>query len=256
MPPVLMKQIFPGVRYMKNFSLKSLSRRASRLFLILSLAICSLQLGLGEAQAVSVYGTDASWSGSRQIGNGLTGNGGYATSQFTISWNIVDNFNGTLTYTYTLDNFEGIQGGGVSHFTLDLSDNYDSKTITEATINGTSIAPGDIEYGNFNEPSNSPVYLLVGAVKFDVGSGSDPLTYSFVSNRLPVWHFAFVKSGLTNYAYTSGLDNPVSGNILDFIATPDGQVPVPEPTTLLLTGSALLGLIGRGRMAVKKVGVS
>ena len=213
---------------------------------LLRLVFCALAacaLAVSNASAVPVYGTSADLTGVRSIGSGLTGEGSYANSNFQIAWEITQNPDNTFDYSYTLSGFDNLMGGEVSHFTLDLSDDFDLLTVTDAELNGNPINANDIEFGNFDEPSNNPVYNIVGAVKFDVG-GADPLTFSFTSTRAPVWHYAFVKGGQGN-AWTNGLDDPLSMNTIDFIATPNSEIP--EPATAALLGFGLLAAARRRR---------
>lgn len=222
-------------------AVKSLSRK------YIALAAGYLIFAVAFAQtcyALPVYGSSAQLTGYREVGSGLVGVGNYSQSAVSIGWNIVNNGNGTYNYEYTLSGFDGIRGGGVSHFTLDISDNYDDETIMNATLNGSPISVGKVELGDFREPSNSPIFNIDGAVKFDLGSSNGPLVYAFTSDRAPVWHFAFIKAGAGNFAYTAGLDNPLSDSIFDFIATPNGSYDheVPEPATALLFGMSTLGL--------------
>ena len=68
-----------------------------------------------NASAVPVYGLSATLTGERSVGAGLIGEGTYAGSAFSIAWEITYNAgDGTYDYSYTLDGFSGISGGGVS----------------------------------------------------------------------------------------------------------------------------------------------
>jgi len=206
-------------------------------------------LGSNPAHAALVYGTPADLTGDRSVGNGLVGTGVYSGSAFSIEWEITNNGNGTYTYSYVFSGFEGVQGGGISHFTLDLSDNYDANTVTDAELDGNPIGAGDIELFPGTKDG------VTGGIKFDLGGDFDDLTYSFVSNRVPVWHNLFVKAGLGS-AQNTGLGNEgVSMDELDFIAAPNSQIvppAIPEPSTVILFGLGLIGLIGFGQKRLRK----
>lgn len=232
-----------------------------RLHLMMFVGMMMLVLTTGNSYAVPVYGTEAALSGTRTVGDGLSGTGNFAASNVSLSWDIATNLDGTFTYSYIVAGFQGIRGGGISHFTLDLSDNYDHTTVMNATLNGYSLGE-NVEFGNFNEPAQSGPYLITGGVKFDAGSDfvlehggsvANGLVYSFVSTRIPVWATAFVKGGggldPGNHAYTNGITNIASGSTNDFIAAPD-SVSTPEPGTMLLFGAGLLGL-GASRKKMK-----
>ena len=192
------------------------------------------------ALSAVIYGTAAPMSGSRTVGSP-----GLATAEpdwqdAVIDWSITDNGNGTHTYTYTLSNFDR---PGISHLTLDISDDCvegaendefaDPYCVTDFMFNGI---PSDdyLEAGNKDG--------ITGAVKFDIGADGD-LTYSFVSNRLPVFGDVFVKGGqseLTNTGFGDHNSEIRTGD--DFIARPNGMTPEPATLGLLLAGGfALLG---------------
>lgn len=74
---------------------------------------------------------------------------------------------------------------------------------------------------------------------------SDLFNIDFYTNRKPVWgdFYAFGSFGEPNtVAYNSGFGLDPTGNFEGWIPTPDTNMEVPEPATLVLLGSALSGL--------------
>lgn len=216
--------------------------------LALSIAAATA-LAIPATASAQVFGTwvgFANYTGSRSIGTGLTGTSFYGTS-FDLAWSITP-VTGGFQYSYTISSFYGPGGGrGLSHVLLGLSANCATLAgcVQSPTINGTAIAPADVliqawtaQQGNNNLPGT-----LYG-VKFDVGGNNDPTTYSFVSNRIPVWGSFYAKGGgnPVNSVWNSGQANLASSNITDFVATPDSVVP--EPASMVLLGTGLATMAG------------
>ena len=96
-----------------------------------------------------------------------------------------------------------------------------------------------IEFGQFE--------LGIIGVKFDLGYQSRNWWISFDSNRGPVYGDFFIEDGGPNdIAYNEGVTNHDSENPFDFIARPNTYPEVPEPSTMLLLGSGLIGLQDMG----------
>lgn len=171
-----------------------------------------------------------------------------------INWSIIENA-GTYTYTYT---FSGPEKPGLSHFILELSDSC--KKVNDATdpcFMGTGALEGPTNWSTGPSRQGWPTDVTIYGVKLDYGGefGDNSVSYSFRSNRAPVWGNFYIKGGSDNgngpvgFAYNRamGIANFNSDNPEYFIARPDTDtgIPgneVPEPGTYALLGGALLGL--------------
>jgi PEP-CTERM motif len=92
--------------------------------------------------------------------------------------------------------------------------------------------------------SNSGLAGPITGVKFEFG-GSSPYTFSFDSNRAPVWGDIYIKGGSTSYAVNKGVTlHGSSMNTLDFVARPNGTA-VPEPSSIVLVGLCGAGVAWR-----------
>ena len=90
------------------------------------------------------------------------------------------------TMTWTPTDFNGI-----SHMILDTSDNCSTAAncVTNATLNGTSIASGKLAYGSYSATSsnsNPGMGGVIQGINFDIGSAT-PHVIEFDSDRAPVW---------------------------------------------------------------------
>lgn len=248
-------------------------------------AIAVLVCGVSPVVADVVQEHDpvplSQWGGSQGIqtrstleAGGLTGSGNYDGTEgnvFTMEWEIVTNPVGSALpyhYTYTFSG-SALAGGasGVSHFTLDLSDNaivgtdlVDGVVVEPkftVVMNGvSSTAPEDdweFEAGDHD--------FITGAIKFDTGGldmEGDTYIYEFDSNRWPVWGNFLVKSqgrlpddltaplGTETFAANNALfelNAPDSWNYdlkdpNNWVAVPNGvpqgTILTPEPLSLII----------------------
>jgi hypothetical protein len=159
---------------------------------------------------------------------------------FTVAWQITPIVGG-YHYEYTYDN-----GGqkNISHLLLGLSANCTeattSRTPSTCIWNLSRAAEGPKLYKP-SDPSNDGLPGDLWGIKQDSVS-ADKLTFSFDSNRIPVWQNTYMRDGKDSvthtevFAYNSGF-----GTGLNFVAAPDTRV-VPEPSVYAVLAGGL-GLI-------------
>jgi serine/threonine protein kinase len=218
---------------------------------LLSLLFLISPLSSIPAKAAAIWGSDASGelSGSRTslIGGGIDAtvddwdNGG-----FTVEWTISEE-EGEWTYVYSIT----ATVKAISHFVLEVSD--DGKPFN--TFVGTDAFEGPETWSQTKSNPSMPNDIY--GVKFDFGGNQ--VNYTIVTDRAPVYGVFYAKDGkdddskdsveawsnALNFAEYKTTDTLTS---TDFVVRPNGIVPI--PTTLLLLGSGLIGVIGLRRRKV------
>jgi len=184
-------------------------------------------------------------------GGGLLGTNEWDSENVILSWDVTSG-SGSWEYRYTFT----VPSKGISHLIIEVSDFFTAANILEGTTD--EFETGEEPKLHTTANGNPGIPESTYGIKWEPGE-EDPLSYSWtlVSNIGPMWGDFYAKSGGGQedpvIAYNEEFSNtmrpafdPAEPDPSGWVLVPD-STPIPEPTTVLLISSGLIGLAGLGR---------
>lgn len=183
--------------------------------------------------------------GSITSGNGgiiVGGDWESVATDVSLGWSISDT-GSAYQYNYYFES----PTPSLSHFILQVSDNFNTTNIIQISDAGYEL--GDFSGENPSNPGMDVDPPLYGIKYEGFGEEGTAFTLTLLSDRAPMLGDFYAKGGEDSFAFNSGYGDRVGANIL----VPDTvSHPVPEPGTMLLLGSGLIGIAGWGRKRFRK----
>ncbi|HPD16896.1 MAG TPA: PEP-CTERM sorting domain-containing protein [Planctomycetota bacterium] len=212
-------------------------------------------------------GSDTIESRGLKVGTKNNPSDGWSLRTVALHWSVsLETPTSAWHYAYSFE----VSGTsyGISHFILETSPSF---TNTEENFrNFVCSSPANLTFGWQESGSPGLPEPLIG-IRIEPLNSPMVLTWSFDSNKQPVWGDFYAKDGLgmdpavANYAFNVGFGSPdydpsievyepqsVSGSSPEVLRThilrPDTEpgplVTIPEPLSMAFLGSALAGVVG------------
>ena len=157
----------------------------------------------------------ATYAGSLGNGNGLSGADAWSDGA-SISWLVTDDGIDCVgwQYSYTLT----VVGQDISHVIMEAADTMQYSDFTH-DVGGLQMASYELGHYGPTNPSNLEMPDSMRAIRVNAQSGVRVLSWSFCTDRAPVWGDFYATQGIDESGEGSPLDGP-------------GGYPVFPPSTL------------------------
>jgi hypothetical protein len=150
------------------------------------------------ASAQMAWDAPAPVGGTRSTDAQLQLGGNYSPN-LAVEWAVTAEA-GLLRYSYT---FTGFQAPGISHLIVGLSESCRTSTtcVQDVRVNSTGVAAGNVSFDDWGLSSSNPGLpgsVTFFGVKIDTPQGVQsqaPVTFSFLSDRTPVYGDFYAKGG-------------------------------------------------------------